>query len=375
MSDNARAQSARAGEARVDTTTMPGAPLLLRVGALSALVLATIACAFLLRAAAQLFIPIVLAMVISYALEPAVLLLVRRRVSRWLGTCLVMGSVLGTAGLGAYGLRDELRAALESLPEFMTRTREWVAAQSRRGLGADIREAAAVLHQQVPAPAPSSGGVAIPVPALVQRGAGSVIALAGHATVVTFLVFFMLASGQHCRTRLVEAAGPDPVRMRTVARIVDDINAQIQRFLLVRAVTAMIVAGLTWSVLAWMGVAHAAVWGLLAGVFNSIPYVGPIIVSGGLFLVGLIDGGGSARALQMAGVALIITTLEGWLLTPLLIGKAQRMSALAVFIGLLFWTWIWGGWGTILAVPMLVVIKAVADHVPSMRPLGRLMAP
>jgi predicted PurR-regulated permease PerM len=137
----------------------------------------------------------------------------------------------------------------------------------------------------------------------------------------------------------------------------------------------MIVAGLTWSVLAWMGVAHAVVWGLLAGVLNSIPYVGAIIVPGGLFLVGMIDGGGSVRALQMAGVALAITTLEGWLLTPLLIGKAQRMSALAVFVGLLFWTWIWGAWGTILAVPMLVVIKAVADHVPSMRPLGRLMSP
>jgi predicted PurR-regulated permease PerM len=82
--------------------------------------------------------------------------------------------------------------------------------------------------------------------------------------------------------------------------------------------------------------------GIAAGVFNSIPYFGPIIVSGGLFLVGLVQGGNMTQALQMAGVALLITTLAGWLLTPLLLGRAEGMSALAVFLGLLLWTWIMG---------------------------------
>jgi predicted PurR-regulated permease PerM len=110
-------------------------------------------------------------------------------------------------------------------------------------------------------------------------------------------------------------------------------------------------------------------------VFNSIPYFGPIIVSGGLLVVGLVQGGGITQALQMSAAALVITSLEGWLLTPPLMGKAERMSALAVFLGLLLWTWIWGAWGTILAVPMLVIVKSVADHVPRLRPIGRLMAP
>jgi predicted PurR-regulated permease PerM len=136
-----------------------------------------------------------------------------------------------------------------------------------------------------------------------------------------------------------------------------------------------VVGAATWAVLAWMGVRHAATWGILAGVFNSIPYFGPIVVSGGLFLVGMIQGGGMTQALQMSGVAILITSLEGWLLTPALMGKAERMSALAVFLGVLLWTWIWGPWGTVLAVPMLVVVKSVADHVPPLRPIGRLMAP
>jgi predicted PurR-regulated permease PerM len=209
----------------------------------------------------------------------------------------------------------------------------------------------------------------------VQRGVGSVFALAGHLTVIFFLVFFLLLSGHHARSRIIEISGPDEQRRRTAARIIDDINAQIQRFLLVRLATAAIVGGLTWAVLAWMGVTHAAVWGILAGVFNSIPYFGPILVSGGLLVVGLAQGGGMSQALQMSGAALIITSIEGWLLTPPLMGKAERMSALAVFLGLLLWTWIWGAWGTILGVPMLVMIKSVADHVPSLKPLGRLLAP
>jgi predicted PurR-regulated permease PerM len=228
------------------------------------------------------------------------------------------------------------------------------------------------------APTATAGGVpgeSSAVAGFVQRGVGSLFALAGHITVIVFLVFFLLLSGEHVRARIIEVAGPDDDHRRTAASILDDINAQVQRFLVVRLITAVIVGGLTWAVLAWMGVQYAAVWGILAGVFNSIPYFGPIIVSGGLLIVGLVQGGGTSQALQMAGAALLITSLEGWLLTPPLMGKAERMSALAVFLGLLLWTWIWGAWGTILAVPMLVIVKSVADHVPRLRPIGRLMAP
>ena len=160
-----------------------------------------------------------------------------------------------------------------------------------------------------------------------------------------------------------------------MSMIIDDVNTQIQRYLLVLLVTAVIVGVATWLVLAWMGVKHAAMWGILAGVFNSIPYFGPVIVAGGLFVVGMGQGGGVTQALQMSGAGMVITSLEGWLLTPPLMGKAERMSALVVFLGLLLWTWVWGAWGTVLAVPMLVVIKSIADHVDALRPVGRLMAP
>jgi len=343
-------------------------------------ILAAVALVFLLRAAKTLFIPIVLAALISYALAPVVNWLERRRLPPLAGAALVLLVILGAVASGAYALRDDARMLIDSLPETAQRVRERVIAQI--GLSTKTIEQVTKGGERNAAGTPASesseqsaerGGQV--TASVMQRGVGAVFSLAGHLVVVFFLVYFLLVSGPHMKDRLVEIAGSDPDRRRTTATIINDINTQIQRYLLVLLVTSAIVGLATWLVLAWIGLEHAAVWGILAGVFNSVPYFGPVIVSGGLFVVGLVQGGGLAQALQMSGAAIIITSLEGWLLTPALMGKAERMSALVVFLGLLIWTWIWGAWGTVLAVPMLVVIKSVADHIERLRPLGRLMAP
>lgn len=343
--------------------------------------LAIIAAMFFLRQAAQLLIPIAIGVLLSYALEPVVAWLQRHRIPRLAGASLVMVVILGTSAWGVYSLRDNIANALEALPEAARRARELVLSSGGAGPTASIQQAAEVLQGEGTSQAGASGqsqqaqSGSSQVMDLVQRGVGSVFALAGHLAVIVFLVFFLLLSGHQVRDRVIEVAGPDGDKRRLVASIIDDINAQVQRFLIVRLVTAVIVGLATWAVLAWMGVQNAPVWGILAGVFNSIPYFGPIIVSGGLLMVGLVQGGGVTQALQMSGAALVITTLEGWLLTPPLMGRAERMGLLVVFVGLLLWTWLWGAWGTILAVPMLVVIKSIADHVDRLKPLGRLMAP
>jgi predicted PurR-regulated permease PerM len=99
-----------------------------------------------------------------------------------------------------------------------------------------------------------------------------------------------------------------------------------------------------------------------------------MIVSGGLFAVTMLQLGEPAKAVQVAAITLAITSLEGWLLTPPLLGRVERMHVVVVFVGLLAWSWLWGAWGTILAVPMMSVIKSVSDHVESFRPFSRLLA-
>jgi predicted PurR-regulated permease PerM len=340
-------------------------------------ILVALAAIFFMRAARTLLIPIALAVLISYALEPVVAWLERHRVPRIPGAASILVIIVALLSGGAYALRNDAVQIAEALPQAAQRARDIVL--SRLGSGSEaIQEAIKNVGSGGAEPgdtAKPGGGTTQAPGSLVQRGIGAIVSLAGNLVVIFFLIFFLLLSGHHVRDRLVEIAGPHPESQRTASTIVTEINAQIQRYLLVLLVTAVIVGVLTWGVLALMNVQHAAMWGILAGVFNSIPYFGPVIVSGGLLVVGLVQGGGMAQALQMSGAAILITSLEGWLVTPPLMGKAERMSALAVFLGLLVWTWIWGGWGTILAVPMLVIIKSIADHVDRLKPIGRLMAP
>jgi predicted PurR-regulated permease PerM len=257
-------------------------------------ILAVVAVMLFLRMASQLLIPIVIAILVSYALEPVVAWLAERRVPRMAGATLVLAVVLGVCGWGAYSLRDEAVEAVASLPDVAQRLRDVVWSEQSSDAVAQVRQAARALDGTSGAQAEgttgtiqAAGGVG-QMGEWVQQAVGSVLALAGNLTVIVFLVFFLLVAGGHFRERIVEVAGRRLEQRRITAKIIDDINTQIQRFLLVRLVTAAAVALATWLVLAWMGMAQAAVWGVLAGVFNSIPYFGPIIVSGGLLLVGLV---------------------------------------------------------------------------------------
>jgi hypothetical protein len=108
------------------------------------------------------------------------------------------------------------------------------------------------------------------------RVANSLFAPTGEAAVITFLVLFLLLRNR-TRAGIIEIAGPDAERRRRTSRIIDDIEGQIQQFLIVFLLTGAIVAVATWSALVWLGVDHAAGWGILAGVFYSIPYFGPVI--------------------------------------------------------------------------------------------------
>jgi predicted PurR-regulated permease PerM len=191
--------------------------------------------------------------------------------------------------------------------------------------------------------------------------------------VVLFLTYFMLLSDDLFKRKLVELAGPTLTKKKVTIQILDDIASQIQRFLLIQLVTSAIVAVATGLALSALGVEQAALWGLVAGIFNSIPYYGPVIVTAALSAVAFVQFETLGMVAAVAGVALLITTLEGMLLTPWWMGRAAQINRVSMFGGLLFWTWMWGVWGLLLAVPMMMVIKAVCDHVEDLQPVGRLL--
>ena len=141
----------------------------------------------------------------------------------------------------------------------------------------------------------------------------------------------------------------------------------------IQVITSGIV-GLTSGIAFWaIGLDNAAAWGVTAGVLNLIPYLGAIVTIVGTALVAFFQFGTVGMALAVAAISFVINTLEGYWLTPWLSGRASRMNNVVVFGGLLFWGWLWGGWGLILGLPIMMVIKAICDHVEDLKPVGEFM--
>lgn len=336
---------------------------------------------FLLQHMQALLAPVAFGFLLFYALDPAVDALERVRVPRWIGAAVMLGLTMGTILGGAYALQDEALTVINELPAGARRITALVQRRPQQQPGPlDKVEQAAKELAKSDAPKPDPGVVRVQVeePRLTAGGllwTGSIgaVAMLNQLLMIVFLTYFVLLSDKMFRRKFVELAGPTLTKKKITLEIIDDISTQIGRFLLVQIFTSIVVGVTTWAALAALGLEEAALWGLLAGVFNSIPYYGPLIVSGGLALVGFLQFGTLYMMLLIAAVALVITSLEGWLLTPTLMGRVAAMNRVAVFVGLLFWSWAWGVWGMLLAVPMMMSIKVICDHVEDLKPIGRFL--
>lgn len=362
------------------------------VRSLALTVIAVVAVIYLLQYAQALLIPIVLGILISYALEPIVSTLHRVRVPRAIGAGVAVVLLVGAVGLGIYTLSDEAMSIVSSVPEAAQRIRDRVRTHRRISSGGALRkvqEAATEIDkaaQEAAAPAPGQ-------PATPSRGVQKVevvepgfrasdylwwggLGLANFAAqfvLVLFLVYFFLVTGDLYKRKVVKIAGPTLSQKKITVQILDDINFQIASFMRVQVFTSLLVAIATGVALWWLGLEHFVLWGLLAGIFNSIPYLGPVIVTAGLGLVAFLQFDDLWRTAIICGVTFAITSLEGFLLTPMLMGRAAQMNPVAIFVGLMFWSWVWGVWGTVLAVPMLMMVKAICDHVEDLQPFGELL--
>ncbi len=339
---------------------------------------------YLLHWAQEAFIPIVLSILISYALEPIVGMFTKIRVPRVLAAALVVVLTGGALGYGIYSLSDDAAAIVAQLPEAAQRLRRTMQRDNTPGPIEQVQEAAKELQKTADEAAGSNPApknvtrVQIEEPAINVRqyitwGSTGLVAFAGQATLVFFFVFFLLASGDLFKRKLVKLAGPSLEKKKITVQILDEINRQIARFLLVRVLTSIAVGVATWMAFRMIGLEQAALWGAAAGLFNTVPYFGPVIVAFSLAVVGFLQFGTVAMAAYVAGVSLVITSIEGWLLTPWLTSKTARTNEVAMFIGLIFWSFVWGIWGTLLAVPMLMAVKAYCDHIEDLKPVGELL--
>jgi len=348
-------------------------------------VIATLGFVLFLQYAQAVLIPVVLGTLIFYALDPIVDALERWRIPRVIGAAVVLILLMGGTGYGLWTLRDDAMAVVEELPRAAAQVRTTLRSERVREPGAieKIQEAAEEIDKtavEATGPEPRDPGgiqrvqVVQPFRAsdYLAWGSMGLVELAGQGVMILFLSYFLLVADDLYKRKLVKIA-PTLSKKRITVQIVDEIGTQIERFMLVQVLTSAIVAVATSVALWWIGLDQAVIWGIAAGILNSIPYFGPLIVTGGLTLVGYLQFETIPMALYVAGIALVITTLEGWLLTPALMGRAASINPAAIFVGILFWSWIWGIWGLILAVPMLMMIKAVCDRIDELQPIGELL--
>jgi predicted PurR-regulated permease PerM len=191
--------------------------------------------------------------------------------------------------------------------------------------------------------------------------------------VVVFVAFFLLLSGDNFRRKMVKIAGPTFHQKKLTLQALDEIDQQIQRYLLVQVFTSVLVGVATGLALVWIGLEHAAVWGVLAFVLSFIPYLGSVVAIGGSALMGFVQFGSFEMALLIGGVVLIINAIEGGIITPWLTSRAGRMNPVVVFAGVLAWGWIWGVWGLFLGVPIMMAIKTVCERVDAFKAVGELL--
>jgi len=358
-------------------------PLDVRSAALT--VLAVLATILVLQYAQSMIIPIVLAVLVSYALEPIVATLARWRIPRPIGAAVVLIALTVAGASLLYGLRGEATAIIEQLPEAARRVRRMVEADRPSTANAiqQVQKAATELEKAANAaapPPPATGAQRVQVEAprfsvtdYLLTGSVGVAAAVGQLVLILFLVYFLLASGDLYRRKMVKIAGPSLTKKKVTLQILSEIDRQIEAFLLVQIFTSTVVAIATWLTFRALGVNQAGLWGVLAGIFNSIPYFVPVLVTGGTAAVAFLQFGNLPMAALVSGASLLITSLEGFLLTPWLTSRASSMNAVAIFVGLLFWGWVWNVWGMLLAVPMLMVLKAICDHVEDFQPIGELL--
>lgn len=355
---------------------------------LALIILATVAVIFVLEWAQSLVISLLLGILFAYTLNPLVVWLQRLHIPRVVGTTIVMTGVVCALALGTYALRGQMQTILDQLPEAATRLSSSLASlrEGQESTMRKIQTAASEIEKAtnqaagVPAtPKRTATRVVMDAPGFkfgdyVWAGSMGVAGLIGQAAMVLFLTFFLLLSGDIYKRKLVRLTGPTLSNKKITVHILDDINESIQRYMLMLLATNVLVGLLTWIALRWIGLENAGAWAVGAGLLHVIPYFGPAVTAAAIGMAAFMQFDALPAALMVTGASLAIATIVGTFVTTWVTGKIAKMNTAAVFVSLLFWTWLWGVWGMLLSMPITTMVKVVAERVEQLEPVAELLS-
>ena len=346
-------------------------------------ILAFIALVAALYLARAFFVPLLIGILASYTLHPVVDWLKACHVPRPLAAALVLAALVGSLCWITFAVSDDAAAMIEKLPEAARKLRQNLsdtrigptplqnmqeAAKQLEGAAAD---AGAKPGAHVAAPRASEPSAWLRDYALAQSAL--LFAVIGQAPIVLLLTYFLLASGAHFRLKLVQFVGPSLSRKKDAVRILDEVDVQIQRYLLTMLVSNVLVGIGTWLAFEALGMEHAGVWGVVAGVLHFIPYLGPAAVAFAGGMAGFLQFGSLLHGLSAAGVSLLLSGAIGLGFATWLQSRIARVNSAVLFIALLFFGWLWGVWGLLLGAPLVAIAKVICDRVDSLKPVGEML--
>jgi predicted PurR-regulated permease PerM len=373
-------------EAEATPVAIEGAPREWRAVGVAVVVLAAVAAIALLRWAEAFFIPFVAGILIAYALRPIVAALDRLGLPRILSASVVLVLVVAGLGGGIYALGDDFERAMATLPDAARKIR-LVLEQSRRDPRspiAHVQEAAKELEKAAsdqpapkrPAPAPPARvdelGVGTQMQQFVLKQATSALAVLVEIGLAVLLAFFVLLAGDSFRRKLMHFVGPSLARKRMTIEMLQEIDRHVQRYISVTMVTNIAIGCAVALLAAAVGLDHAVSWGVAAGLLHLVPYVGAAVAAAALAAGGLVQFGTLPSAAVLGAGTLVLAAAIGMIFQTWLQSRASHVNAVALFVGLLFFGWLWGGWGLVLGAPLIAIAKTIADRVAE--PLGDLLA-
>jgi predicted PurR-regulated permease PerM len=334
-----------------------------------------------LWAAKAILLPLALGIILAFALTPVVKLFDRCRLPRFAGVTLTMLLALGVVGGIGYVVVNQFAELSTELTRYTSSMRRKVA-ELRPGKDATLRQLtrtvdrvteqidnnAAELRSAQPvrviAPRP-------PVERL-REVADTVFEPIASAIIVIALVAFMLALREDLRDRFIRLLGSQSVGLTT--RLMDEATYRVSQFLLWQTLINVLFGALVTAGLYWIGVPYAALWGGFTALLRFVPYVGTLLSVLMPAALAFATFPGWAETMQTIALFLTLDFVTAWFIEPLVFGRRTGVSAFALLVSALFWIWVWGPVGLLLATPLTVCITVLGRNVRSLRFLAVIFA-
>lgn len=374
--------------------TLPAAPVPSTPPSAWALrIIAVVALLYCLHWAADFLIPLLFGLLLSYTLSPIVYWMERIRIPRVVGAGLITLALVGSVGMLANTLYLEARVVVDELPVATWKIRSALARldDGEASMYEKLHAAAESLKQALPSSAdagagnaetaPGAGPAPPPLPSKpsfdlsewLLAGSMTAAALVAQLVVVLFIVFFGLASGNTFKRKLVKLTGPSLTQKKITVQILDNINASIQKYMFMLLVTNVALGLASWGAFYAVGLDNPGAWAIAAGGLHLIPYFGTLITAVGSGAAAFLQFESFTMLAVLIAVNLVIASIVGTLVGTWMTGRIAKMNPMAVFVALLFGGWLWGIWGMLICVPIVVVVKVVAEHVEDLQPLAELL--